>query len=675
MKFLLPLLLLASCARATVTLPIEVMGAGVAQESASVTLGDADAASVTKLRVQVHGRALNRVSIQVNAGDWVAVSNSTVTVLGNAAKYGGIGGAFRTLTFEMPCAARAGTNTISFRWNGGDPVTSGFRVLSFNLVDAAGVGKCNPCEFSQEDPSKWTAPLPGATDIAEGQRLFQQATLNTSPLVHTPLAVTCSGCHFRDASDLKYFQYSNKAIIQRCMYHGLSETQGQQVASYIRSLPITPRGNPWDPPFQPGPGLDAKPTDAWMAGAGLSAVLDDEAGMRAYLFPNGIAKDAVATSGHLNAREIPVALEFPSWNEYLPAIHPADAWGSVFTSSELLKRYDGSGTNTTYTGPTLRARYAGNVKPFTTLSAYLASVLGHAELGVWQSQMRDFVAKYARAPGVVWTPELAQKVYSTGTWQLVKLLEMSTEFRLYDHAADFFGPTAERATIFGSFFFTVSPFMQGIPNGPNGVGGSAVTNEYLANVWYAVQLATNAGNGVPDSSMSPMDAGYTWGHFADMWRLTGASEFWRFVLTFCKVMQEFDNVKGLGPQAGWAINSVSPLSILVHPALVKMWPNSAYPDRPAVLSAIAGAWFDKSKQFQPSDYWAKGLASQTEIPMTTNGYLGPRLGDTLWYFLSVAKANGVDATLVGQMVDWAQTVWPAANWSVLKTAPVGGGSQ
>src|SRR5207249_8229093 len=41
----------------------------------------------------------------------------------------------------------------------------------------------------------------------------------------------------------------------RSMFHGLSEQQGELVASYIRSLPVPNPGRPWNPPYQPGPGL------------------------------------------------------------------------------------------------------------------------------------------------------------------------------------------------------------------------------------------------------------------------------------------------------------------------------------------------------------------------------------------------------------------------------------
>jgi hypothetical protein len=53
------------------------------------------------------------------------------------------------------------------------------------------------------------------------------------------------------------------------MFHGLSELQGRQIASYIRTANTPNPGRPWNPPYQPGPSLDAQPVVNWAAGAGV----------------------------------------------------------------------------------------------------------------------------------------------------------------------------------------------------------------------------------------------------------------------------------------------------------------------------------------------------------------------------------------------------------------------
>src|SRR4029077_12627321 len=94
------------------------------------------------LSMKIHGlRYDTQASVQVNNVGWQPISTSTVTLQGNAAAYGGIGGGFSTLqmTMSVPAGALAiGTNTVSFRFNGTDGRVSGLRVLSFNFVDGNG---------------------------------------------------------------------------------------------------------------------------------------------------------------------------------------------------------------------------------------------------------------------------------------------------------------------------------------------------------------------------------------------------------------------------------------------------------------------------------------------------------------------------------------------------------
>ena len=100
------------------------------------------------------------------------------------------------------------------------------------------------------------------------------------------LIAKCGDCHTQNGADLKYFGYSNNAIIERSKFQGLSETQGQQIASYIRSLPVKAVGRPWNPPYQLGPGITTKPNDEWAAGAGIDNVLENDWDTVPSIFPN-----------------------------------------------------------------------------------------------------------------------------------------------------------------------------------------------------------------------------------------------------------------------------------------------------------------------------------------------------------------------------------------------------
>ena len=81
----------------------------------------------------------------------------------------------------------------------------------------------------------------------------------------------CTHCHSSKGEDLKYFNFSNKSIVERSKFHGLTQLEAEQIASYIRTLPLTVSSSSakmWDPPYQPGPELDSKPASEWSAGAG-----------------------------------------------------------------------------------------------------------------------------------------------------------------------------------------------------------------------------------------------------------------------------------------------------------------------------------------------------------------------------------------------------------------------
>src|SRR5207249_4747526 len=243
---------------------------------------------------------------------------------------------------------------IRFRFNYSNGVVSGFRVLAFDLLAGDSSPVLEPGAFMQEDPNTWTPPLRDSDSIRAGQDLWQNAQLMARSLPNAqPIHAHCSDCHAHDGRDLKYFSFSNASIIARSRFHSLSDLQGQQIASYIRSLPVPSPGRPWNPPYQPGPGLDAQPVANWAAGAGLSWVLDSDSAALAFIFaPKGdlarqpdignapesaivaaITPDVFRPDGNLNPREIPISLQLPDWNHWLPRVHPLDAWGPAFENS------------------------------------------------------------------------------------------------------------------------------------------------------------------------------------------------------------------------------------------------------------------------------------------------------------------------------------------------------
>jgi hypothetical protein len=280
--FLIALIVSAGFAGSTterILLPIEILGADGTTASGSVTLQAEQAESVKSLWLQVHGlRYAEQGSVQVNSNAWIPLNNNTVTIADPGKGFGGIGGGFSTLvmTLALPNGTVvSGANTIRFRFNQTDGLASGYRVLAWNFLTNEGRKILPPDVFVEDAPESWTSPLPDADSIRVGRELWQTAPLIASSLLTSPrIQAHCADCHAQDGRDLKYFNFSNGSIVARSNFHGLSTQQGEQIASYIRSLPLPNPGRPWNPPYQPGPGLDEQAISSWAAGAGLGWVLE-----------------------------------------------------------------------------------------------------------------------------------------------------------------------------------------------------------------------------------------------------------------------------------------------------------------------------------------------------------------------------------------------------------------
>jgi hypothetical protein len=355
-------IVVANPIQARVTLPVEVVGERGTTASVTFEVPAGQGREVRSLWMQIHNLAYaDMVSVQINGSDWMPLNNSTVAINGPGKSYGGIGGGFSTLTVTLPLSrpvVEDGANTIRFSFNGSDGMASGFRVLSFNLRDRSGKPVLAPDTFVEEDPNLWEPPLKDSNSISAGAALWQSATLMANDLPGAPrIRAHCADCHAQDGRDLKYFSFSNASIVARSRFHGLSEMQGKQIASYIRALQVPSPGRPWNPPYQPGPGLDAQPVANWAAGAGLVWVLDDDSATLPYLFGGSgalpITREVFRPDSNLNAREIPIALQLPDWNHWLPLVHPLDAWGASFSSSDFFQWYGGAGSK-----PTLRSLLA-----------------------------------------------------------------------------------------------------------------------------------------------------------------------------------------------------------------------------------------------------------------------------------------------------------------------------
>jgi hypothetical protein len=655
-----------------IRLPIEVIGREGFTQTVSISLTAQDVQQPLRLWMQVNNLSYaNKASIRFNAGTWVNLSNSTVTVEGLGKNYGGIGGAYGTvkLNLNVPSGALvAGTNQISFRFNTSDERSIGYRVLKFNLLRADGSRVLPDSTFVQDDPATWQPPYSDATSIAEGRNLWRTKTLLRSYKTTATIRARCMDCHAQDGRDLKYFNYSNHSIIERSKFHGLTDTEARKVASYIRTLPVPNPGRPWNPPYQPGPGLDSKPVEQWAAGAGIDAVLERDRDMIRYIFPSGITKSAVATTGNLSAREIPVAFQLPDWNHWLPSIHPKDAWGDVFVNDKLNKAYAGEGSATGVAAPlrdlAAKVRAAG----YTNYRSELFYPHTYFNLYLYEFLLPRYQDRVTSAASDI---QYSRKMYSTALWHLVKTWEIMQEFGLESHQRDLFPTSRDTRGWMRNNSFDSSPNMLKLPRNNTGINdNSPMMFSYFSMAWYQVSLILFNGNhwdGADRNGQRPIDWGYVNGFIKEMRMLGNAPNNALLTLWLVKGMQTSDNTKA--PNApgseGWLPTYSSDLSRLVAPDYMPGWTEITSQERAAILEALLSTWWDKSRQYSTSVWWNGGGASRTE---TINGFYDGSLGNKLWYLLPQFKYLGVNATLVNSVTDWAQTIWPQANWSQLKTA-------
>ncbi|EPX65065.1 hypothetical protein D187_000490 [Cystobacter fuscus DSM 2262] len=306
-------------------------------------------------RIKASVRVLGGLSPdQAGSIPWIDITDATVKLADVERVQGGLtrGGFYTTrmsLTLDATTRARLvaapGANRIQFRFNGTDGESNGYRVLNLQLQDAQGNSLAsNPVRYADIQAEK-VAGQTSSADVTAGEALwYGQGKLLKSSIVRRNITAACSSCHASDGRDLQYFNYSNNAIVQRSRFHGLSEAQGRQIAAYIRysqrNVPHVAQATPWNPPYQPGPGLDSKPILEWAAGAGLGAVLETPTQAVQALFgkpPASLSQadvDAVMNANAtMNAREVAMPLQYPDWNAWLPTIHPLDVWPTGASSA------------------------------------------------------------------------------------------------------------------------------------------------------------------------------------------------------------------------------------------------------------------------------------------------------------------------------------------------------
>ncbi|CAN0628015.1 Cytochrome c domain-containing protein [Burkholderia multivorans] len=727
-RLLLPFLLLlcpaVGWARQPVILPLEVMyPVGSAVQVAVQTLAPARFLALSLHGIEIEGQA----AVKVNDQPPIVIRNDTVKIVGpGLARSFPIGSSdVSYYKVIIPVSVNAGDVNLTFTLLRIDSRVSGFRVVKLDLLGADGKSVLAAHSVADDRPERWTAPLNNARDIAEGKRLFTEQDLVRSPLSSGAMRMHCADCHATDGSDLKYFNYSNQSIISRSLFHGLSENQGEQLASYIRNLATyqSKNGRPWLPPYQPAAGLDRVPVDEWAAGGGMEgAVLDDQAQMMRYLFPGFVdaRKTPILPSAFLNPdnphgtpdklifastniRELPIDLPLPDWNHWLPSISLREAVGgdAQFERSGMAVAFDGAFR--------LLSSQNGNVAKLTKVVAVVDDQGKHIALtdNGYKSLMDQLSRRFSNP---VLSPDwvkkqsartVAQALYSIALWKNVRTWQLQQGFHLDDKMRAIYennqnAPSTlansriePRGWAYTGLFSTSPGFGFGIdktianPCAPPGHSGCAVTGnelgeQYLRDVWYWLQLILNPGMG-HEFGNNPLDWGYFPGALRETEAVTGESQYLRALAMTLKAMQGRDN--GLsyvyGSRSGWNVFRLGDeVAIATPPRYL------ARPVVEAIENAKFNAWLVKNRSFSNEEWYAAAEPKRNVItdaslsPLVTteqvvNSLTEKRFGynhsnqdliDQIRVMLPRMTCHNDLHQTERKIVDWLENLYPKVDW-------------
>jgi hypothetical protein len=738
---------------AKITLPIEVFGPAGTAVDVPVTLNNASAITHLYLRCNSCGyddiadnrnSTKTKATVRINGGAAIAlkyfiddngtvVGNRDIAVMGGEAKYGGIGGAFRSVRFTVKIPAnqlRTGNNTLRFEHVSPAAPSMGYRIIDVNFLENGDINRKSLMmgrDVVFDDPTRWTAPRP--SEVQTGASLWVKRNALYDPgldlldgrggkqgSVTGNLRASCADCHTKDGRDLKFFNFSNHSIVQRAVFHGMSKTEGEQIASYIRSnrAPVTKRAWPWNPTYQPGPGLDSNSSAyEWAAGAGIDAVLDDERDMAKYLFPGYDANNApsldevrrvVNRFGKLNFRELPINIPMPEWNQWLPVVHPDDAFNTdaaVINSTpggtNVGKPYYAKMVEDAMANPTFDTlRFTTNLKPWLQRGMTCdTNGLGNGE--PWRG-LDGNVLEAMRLPRPSITSsncktiardqlksiELAKRGLSA--WSSVKMWEImhgkaleeaskSQGTRVCISGTCVDGSEARGWYADGRNVFDRPPHFTGTVDRAY-LHQSAMQGIFESNQWYHLNMVLNPGYRVDQ----PSHFAYTYSHVELLHEHSKVPQGFRFWATMIK-QRQLQTTGKYGVEEGLDLRTAQPYifygtarnatSTRTQGAVGSVyWPRLAQ----AMVEDLAG----DARNATWSQHWSKASGnSQVQAPnapssdfRTCSGtcefVLGDVQGSNTYKVIPELRRIGVEDSALNKLIDWSKTMWPNGNWEALR---------
>ncbi|MEW6301921.1 MAG: hypothetical protein AB1705_00515 [Verrucomicrobiota bacterium] len=700
---------------AAVYLPVE-LASGNTTNFTTVTVTvpvPAGSQPATKLWMKVHNLQRDgQASVKVNSGAWVGLSNGIpeLTVNGRGGVYGGIGGGYHTIEMDLALTngqVVAGTTaTIQFRIN--PPFTNGvsaYRVVNFNFRDAANGNIVVSSVFTNMPPgtladdSTSFIAANNAANIAAGSNTWHNTNLKEYPQ-GSNISAKCADCHTQDGRDLRYFGFSNQSIYKRTRFHNVPDAEAKNLTRYIRSLTDVPSteswGRPWNPPYQPDAGLSGRLVKNWAAGGGLNAVLATDDEMKPHLFPNGSDTQAkvdavINTTGTIKTFDIPVAMQFPDWNRWVPKIHPKDIWTN----------FENGAPNAAYLA--IRNNLTAN-----GVSYYLANNTRKLELVNFltelNSAVRDWVGNGATAydpngdpTGSPWRAQDSTKLVTAANngfdretakrsmtqWLAVKYFEVMREFNLEDKCPQIMTYDSKAQ---GEVRGWPTKEQNVHPNAPhitamnldNWVGQPELVGHYLSTAWYQLQMVLNAGQGQVADSVQPQDWEYQVNHIEKLSDDTGVQHPLRMVESMLKIYQLRDNQGTVNN--GWMMRMCDPhrlyatrkgdttmmsaledyedgLWVRINNAFIKEFVEVV--TNPSFEGSNLNNWTRYTPPSQGTeDWWKIEVKTYQPTEWTTGEKFPQNHADSFWRLLPDLKHLGCDATRLANLKNWCASAWP-----------------
>lgn len=678
---------------AQIILPIEVLGE--INHTVSVSFNIDNPTTSTTLWIQANNLSYqDKGSVMINQSAWIPFNNTKCKVQMPEKAFGGIGGGYSTVRFSLDLPQNIlvnGFNKIYFKFNSSDGFSIGYRVINFNIQSSAGTKLIGSNQFTEDSPLNWAKPA-GSNEAAGKDLWYGSKPLKQSYLIGSKVIfASCSDCHAENGRDLKYFQYSNKSIIKRSEFHGLSEQEGKDVAAYIRSLSTPAPGDarPWNPPYQPGPGLDSKPVSEWAAGAGLQWALDDDQQTLPYLFPNGI-KQGMDITRVLNIREIPIALQLPDWKHWLPKVHPKDIYGQDFMNQEPVTKYNEVRNQLkTNQGLTIqqKAGLVDDLKEETedfmggenmwgitgTFGITRGPLPCSTNPGMGLSGGHTHIA-FTLPRG---NADCEDIMLAMNHWNAVKHWEIMQEFDLEDKANLAYPSNGgiqrawlgnERRTV-----FELAPH-RSANNSVYFKGSDKVTGDYFSTAWYQLQLVLNAGN-KSGGGFFPVDWNYHFLFQIDQANSSKLPQHLRQTLSLLYSFQMMNNGK-FGYDGWWPhINSPS-YFMFANQDFGNSWTKIDPCQRITIAEQFMQIFISKGQSFsdaQWDSHRANPINSNGQIPhkdyIPSSQTINGNYADQMFQSIYNLKVLGARTTLIDSLATFGKRLWPKGDWEAERIRP------